>query len=46
MTSPIVGFSSAARIDEALGSKGKELSAEDEAYLAELYVPKKVEGHL
>ncbi|KAI9727969.1 MAG: hypothetical protein M1828_005374 [Chrysothrix sp. TS-e1954] len=45
-TSPIVGLSSLARIDEALESRGKVLSDEEEKYLEELYTPKAVQGHL
>ncbi|KAI1393787.1 aldo/keto reductase [Hypoxylon trugodes] len=45
VSSPIIGFSSIARIDEALGIKGKTLTEEDEKYLEELYEPKKISGH-
>ncbi|KFY50809.1 hypothetical protein V496_09152 [Pseudogymnoascus sp. VKM F-4515 (FW-2607)] len=45
VTSPIVGFSSVARIDEALGVRGKVLTEEEENYLEELYQPKKIVGH-
>ncbi len=45
VTSPIIGFSSVARMDEALDCRGKELSEEDEKYLEELYVPVKIQGH-
>lgn len=45
ISSPIIGFSSPARIDEALEVKGKELSEEEEKYLEELYQPKAVMGH-
>lgn len=45
VTSPIIGFSSVARIDEALGAKGKSLTAEEDKYLEELYQPKAVSGH-
>jgi aryl-alcohol dehydrogenase-like predicted oxidoreductase len=44
-SSPIVGFSSVARIDEALDAKGKELTAEEEKYLEELYQPRAIVGH-
>ena len=44
-SSPIVGFSSVARIDEALDAKGKELTAEEETYLEELYEPRPIVGH-
>ncbi len=43
--SPIIGFSSVGRIDEALDIKGKELTDEEEKYLEELYVARAVEGH-
>lgn len=45
VTSPIVGFSSVGRIDEALGVRGKTLTEEEETYLEELYQPKKIVGH-
>lgn len=45
VSSPIIGFSSVERIDEALGVRGKTLSEEEEKYLEELYVPKVVNGH-
>lgn len=43
--SPIIGFSSEARMDEALGARGKELSEEEEKYLEELYQARAVVGH-
>ncbi|PNP49297.1 hypothetical protein THARTR1_09965 [Trichoderma harzianum] len=45
VTSPIIGFSSVDRIDEALSARGKELTSEEEAYLEEPYTPLEVEGH-
>jgi aryl-alcohol dehydrogenase-like predicted oxidoreductase len=36
-SSPIIGFSSVARIDESLECRGKELTEEEEKYLEELY---------
>ena len=45
VASPIVGFSSLDRMDEALDSRGKTLSEEEEKYLEELYVPKAIQGH-
>lgn len=45
VTSPIIGFSSVARMDEALGARGKELSEDEEKYLEELYVPSRIVGH-
>jgi aryl-alcohol dehydrogenase-like predicted oxidoreductase len=44
VTSPIIGFSSVKRIDEAI-TKGKELTTEEEKYLEELYEPKRINGH-
>lgn len=46
VTSPIIGFSSAGRIDEALGARGKVLTDEEEKYLEEAYRPQNVLGHL
>ncbi|KAI3336352.1 Aldo/keto reductase [Xylariaceae sp. AK1471] len=45
VTSPIIGFSSTARLDEAMSARGKTLSNEEEKYLEELYLPKEVSGH-
>jgi len=45
IASPIVGFSSVERIDEALGVRGKTLTDEEEKYLEELYQPKAISGH-
>lgn len=45
VASPIVGFSSVARMQQAAGACGKVLSDEEEAYLEELYQPKPVIGH-
>jgi aryl-alcohol dehydrogenase-like predicted oxidoreductase len=45
IASPIIGFSSVERIDEALDIRGKELTEEEERYLEELYVARSVEGH-
>ena len=45
VASPIIGFSSVERIDEALESRGKKLTPEEEQYLEELYEARKVEGH-
>jgi aryl-alcohol dehydrogenase-like predicted oxidoreductase len=45
VSSPIVGFSSVERIEEALGTRGKSLNGEEETFLEELYTPKRVEGH-
>jgi aryl-alcohol dehydrogenase-like predicted oxidoreductase len=45
IASPIIGFSSVARMDEALEIKGKELTPEEEKYLEELYEARSIEGH-
>jgi aryl-alcohol dehydrogenase-like predicted oxidoreductase len=45
VTSPIIGFSSVERIDEALSARGKELTVAEEKYLEEVYTPLEVEGH-
>ncbi|KAK3991535.1 hypothetical protein QBC44DRAFT_393102 [Cladorrhinum sp. PSN332] len=45
VASPIVGFSSVKRIEEAIAVGKKELSAEEEKYLEELYQPKAIHGH-
>ena len=43
--SPIIGFSSVERMEESLDARGKELTAEEEKYLEELYEARKIEGH-
>jgi len=43
--SPIIGFSSVERMDEAIEAKGKTLTDEEEKYLEELYEPKQIMGH-
>lgn len=45
ITSPIIGFSSVERMEEALSARGKELTDEEEKYLEELYTPCVPEGH-
>ncbi|KAL8690624.1 MAG: hypothetical protein Q9224_004364 [Gallowayella concinna] len=45
IASPIIGFSSIARMDEALEVRGKELTIEEEKSLEELYKTKPVQGH-
>lgn len=45
IASPIIGFSSIERINEALEVRDKELSEEEEKYLEELYQPKPIMGH-
>jgi aryl-alcohol dehydrogenase-like predicted oxidoreductase len=45
VTSPIIGFSSVARMDEAIGAGGKVLTDEEEKYLEELYETRPIQGH-
>ena len=45
ITSPIIGFSSVARIEEAIEARGKTLTDEEERYLEEPYQAKMVMGH-
>lgn len=45
VTSPIIGFSTVERIDQAVSARGKSLSEEEEKYLEELYQPKAISGH-
>ena len=45
ISSPIIGFSSIERMDEAIDARGKTLTEEDEKYLEELYKPKAIVGH-
>lgn len=45
VSSPIIGFSSVKRIEEAIEAKGKVLTEEEEKYLEELYQPKAISGH-
>ena len=45
VASPIIGFSSVERMDEALDVRGKNLTEDEENYLEELYETRKVEGH-
>lgn len=45
VTSPIIGFSSVERIDDALSARGKELTSEEVKYLEEEYTPVEVQGH-
>jgi len=45
IASPIIGFSSVERIDEAIEVRGKKLTEEEEKYLEELYQPKIISGH-
>lgn len=46
VTSPIIGFSSVKRLEEAMKARGKLLSEEEGKYLQELYVDEAVGGHL
>ncbi|ORY68408.1 aldo/keto reductase [Pseudomassariella vexata] len=46
VSSPIIGFSSVARIDEATEARGKMLTEAEEKYLEELYQPKAITGHV
>ena len=45
VTAPVIGLSSAARMDEALGARNKVLSDIEERYLEEPYRPQRVQGH-
>jgi aryl-alcohol dehydrogenase-like predicted oxidoreductase len=45
ISSPIIGFSSIERMDEANEARGKTLTEEEIKYLEELYQPKPVVGH-
>jgi aryl-alcohol dehydrogenase-like predicted oxidoreductase len=45
VASPIIGFSTEARMDEALEARGKTLTDEEEKYLEELYQPRAISGH-
>ncbi|KAK4959987.1 hypothetical protein LTR10_002876 [Elasticomyces elasticus] len=46
VSSPIVGCSSIERLDEALETRGKVLTDDEEKYLEEPYVPREVQGHV
>jgi aryl-alcohol dehydrogenase-like predicted oxidoreductase len=45
VSSPIIGFSTVDRIDEALDARGKRLTEDEEKYLEEAYVARAVQGH-
>ena len=45
VSSPIIGFSSVERMDEALQVRGKVLTEEEMKYLEEEYLPKNIMGH-
>jgi aryl-alcohol dehydrogenase-like predicted oxidoreductase len=46
VSSPIIGFSSVKRMEEAIEAGGKVLTEEEEKYLEELYEPKRISGHV
>jgi aryl-alcohol dehydrogenase-like predicted oxidoreductase len=45
VASPIVGLSSVSRMDEAIGTRGKTLTKEEEKFLEEPYAATEVQGH-
>ena len=45
VSSPIIGFSSVERIDDALAARGKVLTEEEEKHLEEPYVTRDIQGH-
>jgi aryl-alcohol dehydrogenase-like predicted oxidoreductase len=45
ISSPIIGFSSVERLEEACEARGKRLTDEEEKYLEELYEPRAIVGH-
>ncbi|EME88000.1 uncharacterized protein MYCFIDRAFT_48222 [Pseudocercospora fijiensis CIRAD86] len=45
VSSPIIGFSSVDRIEEALAVRGKTLTEEEEKYLEEPYITRDIQGH-
>ena len=45
VASPIIGFSSAERMREAIGASDISLSEEEEKYLEEPYLPHAISGH-
>lgn len=45
ISSPLIGFSSENRMDEALGVNGKTLTEDERKYLEEPYKPKPIMGH-
>lgn len=45
VTSPIIGFSSVNRLEEAISARGKVLSDEETKYVEELYQAKAIQGH-
>ncbi|KAF3396444.1 Aldo-keto reductase dtxS3 [Penicillium rolfsii] len=45
VTSPVVGMRTEMMLDEVCAVRGKELTAEEEKYLEELYEPRAISGH-
>lgn len=45
VTSPIIGFSSIERMEEAIAARGKVLTEDEVKYLEELYTAKNISGH-
>jgi len=45
VASPIIGFSTVERMDEAIEARGKVLTEDEEKYLEELYQPVAISGH-
>lgn len=45
ITSPIIGFNSVERMDEALDARGKTPTEDEEKYLEQLYQTKAIQGH-
>ena len=45
VTSPIIGFSSVNRLEEAISARGKVLTDEETKYVEELYQAKSISGH-
>ncbi|KIA75391.1 hypothetical protein HK57_00110 [Aspergillus ustus] len=46
VTAPVIGFTSKARIDEALAVRDKDLTNEEQRFLEEPYTAKRIMGHL
>ncbi|KAG0647321.1 Aldo-keto reductase dtxS3 [Hyphodiscus hymeniophilus] len=46
VVSPVIGFSSVQRLDEAVSATGKSLTDDEEAYLQQPYVSKAIRGHM
>lgn len=45
VTSPVVGFSSLNRVEEALAVREKDLDEDEVAFLEEAYIPRQISGH-